>query len=72
MVNALHRFFCGVFRGHDAVLSYGSGRIAVTCHSCGWESVGWTTGPPIDAQPKVVRMVPLNLRVVRGERRRIA
>ncbi len=50
----LHRLICGVFRGHDAVLCFTEGRVSMTCHSCGWISAGWTTGPPVDATPKVV------------------
>lgn len=37
---ALRRLFCGL-RGHDAVLTFRSGRLSMTCHSCGHESKGW-------------------------------
>lgn len=55
---ALRRFFCGL-RGHDALLSYTKG-LRVVCHSCGFESPGFSHRivaftPSPEAQARSIR-----------------
>jgi len=34
------RWLCSL-RGHDGMLKYEKDRLALSCHTCGWESAGW-------------------------------
>jgi hypothetical protein len=48
----VRQFICGL-HGHDALLHYEQGRIALQCTSCGYQTPGWDLKPSV-AEPKPV------------------
>jgi hypothetical protein len=42
---AIERAYCGL-HGHDSLITFKEGRMALRCGSCGWESSGWDCAKP--------------------------